>query len=134
MENFTLSSMLFKEIKSQEIKDGFPKLYREDTRYYSILKGGEKAGIYGIIDRENSISETFMTVFEGYKYKVINRDTIFYMMNQPFFLGFKNVWTWTRWQSWIKLLRKFENEGVELQLLPPSWDDDFTKIWFRKRK
>ena len=40
----------FIEIDPQEIKDGFPKLYREDARYYSILKDGEKAGIYGIID------------------------------------------------------------------------------------
>ena len=123
----------FIAIDPQEIKERFPKLYREDAQYYSILKGGEKAGAYGIIDRGYSIAETFMTVFEGYKYKVINKNSIFYMMNQPFFLGFKEVWTWTRWQSWIKLLQRFENEGVEPQLLPPSWDDDFTKIWFRKR-
>lgn len=123
----------FKAIDPQEIKEGFPKLYREDTQYYSILKNGETSGIYGIIDRGNSIAETFMTVFEGYKYLVINKNSLFYMMSQPFSLGFKDIWTWTRWQSWIKLLQRFENEGVNPQLMPPSWDDDFTKIWFRKR-
>jgi hypothetical protein len=58
----------FKSIDSQEIKERFPKLYREDAQYYSILKNGTNAGIYGIIDRGYSIAETFMTVFEGYKY------------------------------------------------------------------
>lgn len=125
----------FKEIDGQEVKETHPKLFREDILYYSILKDGEKAGFYGIIDRGNSIAETFITVFEDYKYKIINKNSIFYMMNRPFFLGFKDTWTWTRWKSWVKLLKRFEIEGVELQLTPPSWDkNDNTKIWFRKRK
>lgn len=117
----------------REIKDRVPHLFREDAQYFSILKNGEMAGLYGIIDRGNRRAETFMTVFEDYRYKILSRHSLFYMMNQPFFMGFQEVWTWTRWQSWIKLLKRYNAEGVECQLLPPSWDNDITKIWFRKR-
>lgn len=124
----------FKAIDPQEIKERFPKFYREDAQYSSILKNGTNAGIYGIIDRGHSIAETFMTVFEGYRYKIIHKTSIDFMMNHPFSLGFHEVWTWTRWQSWIKLLKRFEFQGVECQLMPPSWDDDWTKVWFRQRR
>jgi hypothetical protein len=123
----------FKAIDLQEIKEDFPHLFRTDTRYFFIMKDAEKAGIYGIIDRGYSRAETLMTVFEGYRYKIINKATIDFMMNHPFSLGFHEVWTWTRLQSWIKLLKRFESCGVEPQLLPPSWDNDLTKIWFRQK-
>jgi hypothetical protein len=123
----------FKPIERQEIQHTFPHLYRQDAQYEVLLKKGERAGLYGMIDRGRQRAEVFVTVFDGYKYKVLQKSSLFYMIHRPLFIGFNEVWTWTRWQSWIKLLRKFEKEGVEPQLLPPFWDNDITKIWFRKR-
>ena len=40
----------FIAIDPQEIKEDFPKLYREDAQYSSILKDDEKTGVYGIIN------------------------------------------------------------------------------------
>lgn len=126
-----MTDICFKSVDPQEIKESFPDYFWENAIYFMIQNDGEDAGLYGIIPRGNKTGDAFLTVFESYSYKLINKKTLNELFNHPFSLGFTEVWTWTRLQSWIKLLKRIE--GVEFQLIPPSWDNDFTKIWFRKR-
>lgn len=120
------------EIKQHEIKRDFPHLFHKDAQYFSIVKNEDNCGIYGIIDREDNVAETFMTIFKQYRYLILNKGSIDLFMNYPFSHGFKEVWTWTAWKSWIKLLKRFSAEGVEFQSIPPHWDNDLSKTWFRK--
>lgn len=126
-----MTTIHFKAIDPQEIKERFSDYFWEKTTYFLIQSDGEEAALYGIIHRGNKTGDAFLTVFERHRYKLLNKKTLNDLFNHPFSLGFTEVWTWTRLQSWIKLLKRIE--GVEFRLIPPSWDNDFTKIWFRKR-
>lgn len=120
----------FERACSDEIKHTYPSLFREDALYFFIVKSDEIAGLYGIIDRKNGHSEVFMTIFEKYRFKIINKSTLDLIINTPFKLGFTQVWSWTRLPSWRRLLQRLKN--VE-SAFPPSWDaEDTTKNWFRK--
>lgn len=120
----------FEPACSEEIKYTYPSLFREDALYFYIVKNSEIAGLYSIIDREVGNAEVFMTIFEKYRFKIINKSTLDMIINTPFELGFTQVWSWTRLASWIRLLQRLEN--IE-SIAPPFWDaEDTTKIWFRK--
>ena len=122
----------FQPASSQEIKRTYPYLFREDTLYFYIVKNDNIAGIYGIIDRKIGCAEVFLTVFEQYRFKVINKSTIDLIVNTPFNFGFTQVWSWTRHRSWIKVLQRLKDID---QIAPPSWDlKDATKNWFKREK
>lgn len=120
----------FKLACSEDIKHRYSHLYREDSLYYFIVKKDEIAGLYGIIDRKNSHAEVFMTIFEKYRFKIINKATLDLIINTPFKLGFTQVWSWTRLASWRRLLQRLKD--IE-SAASPSWDaEDITKSWFKK--
>jgi len=120
----------FHEISSLETKQSFPDFWDENGKFFIIERDGEEAGLYAITDCDLGRAEVFLTVFPKFRFNIINKSTINFMMNKPFSYGFTEVWTWTTWKSWIKLMERLD--GVERQEHGPSWSQDTNKTWFKR--
>lgn len=118
------------KINNNDIKY-LPFIIENGILYYFIIKKGIKVGIYCIMKITDEICEIALEIFEKSRYKVISRQTICFLIDFPFSLGFKKVITWTQMDSWIKLLNKFKYYGIN-RIENPSHDLDNEKIWFGK--
>ena len=122
--------VVFKELIYNDVETRFPELVFFNTQYFIIERDGEEGGLYAITDCDLGRAEVFLTVFPKFRFKIINKSTINFMMNKPFSYGFTEVWTWTTWKSWIKLMERLD--GVERQEHGPSWSQDTNKTWFKR--
>lgn len=120
------------EIDVSYIKDFFPHLYHAETKYFSIVKNENHTGIYGIVDRKKGKCEVFLTIFKNFRNKTLNKYLIHDMIVKPIQYGYREIWTWTKLRSWQILLEHFSKEGVNKSNLPP-WDQDSSKIWYKKK-
>ena len=102
--------------------------FEEGVIYFYLLKKGQTVGTYLLKDRGNQIAEVSMTLFPSYHYhQVLNRKTLQELIAYPQALGFKKLLTWTTWDSWKKLLKRFFKE-----VPAPDWDQDPRKTWLQK--
>jgi hypothetical protein len=121
----------FHEISVTEIKDKYPSYFHKQARYFNILKSNNNIGYYGVISYNDKICEAFL-MFKSFKGKVLSRDFFIFLFEHLSSLGYKEVYTWTKWDRLIKLFSHFEKFGV-CKTACPAWDTDPTKTWYIKR-
>lgn len=133
-------TFLFISAAPKDIQRLYPKLFVEGALYFYLMKNDAPSALYGIMDRGNGKAELFMTLFKKDRFcmfsknqLILNRKAIKEMIKKPFLLGFNEVWTWTRFQSWKRILKHFQNDGVVCGVFP-EWDDDQSKMWFKRVK
>jgi len=69
---------------------------------------------------------------KSFSRKVLTKEFFINLFSHAFSLGFKELYTWTRWDRLIKLFEHFTGYGIE-KTSPPVWDNDLTKCWYIKR-
>lgn len=106
-------------------------IMEKGIEYFFIIKNGIRAGIYAVIKITDDMCEVALTIFKKSRYKVISRNSICFLIDFPFSLGFKKVITWSKMNTWINLLNKFEYYGI-YKIDNPAYDLDSNKIWFGK--
>jgi hypothetical protein len=148
----------FVEINKEEIRKTYPASFHEKARYFKAMRNGQALCFYGIIDQTDDQTclnhesldacEAFllMGTFQG---RVLSKGFFLSLFHHLFSLGYRQVWTWTKWERLIKLLTRFEKLGIEQAQCPP-WDTEpvaplptvgllpkvgphHTKTWFIKR-
>jgi hypothetical protein len=153
MDIFREPTIGFVETNKEEIKEIYPSSFHEKARYFKATRNGKTLCFYGIINRTDDQArlnqagldtcEAFlmMGTFQG---RVLSKGFFFSLFNHLFSLGYREIWTWTKWDRLIKLLARFEKLGIE-QAQCPTWDKGptvgslskvdlrQTKTWFIKR-
>jgi hypothetical protein len=138
----------FVEINKEEIRKTYPASFHEKARYFKAMRNGQALCFYGIIDQTDDQArldacEAFlmMGTFQG---RVLSKGFFLSLFRHLFFLGYREIWTWTKWDRLIKLFARFEKLGIEQAECPP-WDTGSkaaslanvdprqTKTWFIKR-
>ena len=120
-----------KKISAQELTElHIP--FEEGVLYFYLLKKGHPVGTYFLKDRGNQTVEVSMSLLPSYHYhQVLNREALEFLSTFPKTLGFKKLLTWTTWDSWRKLLKRFFKE-----VPAPAWDTDLgqdpAKTWLQK--
>jgi len=128
----------FVEVSAFEIRKNHPSYFHEQTRYFKAVKDGKALYLYGVISRTEQAGEAFlmMKTFNG---KVLSKGFFVALFAHVFSLGYREVWTWTKWDRLIKLFARFERFGIKKTGSPP-WDNNSpTKtskvdpLWFIKK-
>jgi hypothetical protein len=139
----------FIEVNKEEIRKTYPAYYHEQARYFKAKKKGQTLCFYGIIHRTKVSCEAFlmMGTFQG---RVLSKGFFLALFHHLFSLGYREIWTWTKWDRLIRLLARFEKLGIQEAECPP-WDIEAkvaplprvgslsqvdrcqTKTWFIKR-
>ena len=126
-----------------EIREKYRHYYHEKARYFRIARNAIPVGYYGIIPYDDKTCEAFL-MFKSFQGKVLSRDFFIALFNHSFSLGYKEIYTWTKWDRLIKLFGHFKKFGIEPTNCPP-WDKDWldptkaggdpceTKTWFVRR-
>lgn len=133
MDHQNINECTFIPINSKYVKEHIPYFFRSNSDYYAIIKNRKYIGLYGIMDQGKGICEGFITVFSEFRFKTFSRKVLEALFNFPLSIGYKEVWTSTTWDSWRKIFKRFEKNGIEYQLEPPIWNNSSQKSWFRKR-
>jgi len=123
--------MIFKEIESSEIKKSYASYFHEKARYFAINKRNDFLCYYGIIDITDEIGEAFL-MFKSFNSKVLSKEFFLSLFDHLTKLGYKEIYTWTKWDKLIKLFSHFNRFGIE-KVNYPEWDKDPSKTWFLKR-
>lgn len=98
--------------------------------FFCIEKNNIESGLIALEDIGDKSAEISLTIFKEYRYKILFKNSLSYIINFPFSLGYDRVITWTKLKSWVKLLSSFSDEGVKK--LDVKLDEDIDKIWFEK--
>jgi hypothetical protein len=121
----------FVAVSALQIREHYPSYSHEKGRYFKAIKDGKTLCLYGIISRNETTGEAFlmMQTFQG---KVLSKEFFMALFDHAFSLGYKEVWTWTKWDRLIKLFARFEGLGIT-KTDSPFWDETPFKTWFIKR-
>jgi hypothetical protein len=138
----------FIEVNKDEIRKIYPSYFHEQARYFKVMRNGQALCFYGIIDQTDDQArldacEAFlmMGTFQG---RVLSKGFFLSLFRHLFSLGYKEIWTWTKWDRLINLLARFEKLGIQQAEYPP-WDTEAkigplpnvgprqAKTWFIKR-
>lgn len=111
--------------------DEMPFIVEKDMDYFLIVKNYAEVGIYTIKKIKDRVCEIGWAIFKKYRHKVLSRQAICFLIDFPFLLGFSKVIGWTKIDTFIKLLKRFEYFGIFL-INSPNYDHDSFKIWFQK--
>lgn len=103
---------------------------RYPIKFFCIEKNNVESGLIALEDIGNKSAEISLTIFKEYRHKILFKNSLSYIINFPFSLGYNRVITWTKLKSWVKLLSSFYDEGVKK--LDVKLDEDIDKIWFEK--
>jgi hypothetical protein len=116
-----------KEIPLQDLSS-LNLSYEDDVLYFYLLKNGQAVGTYLLKARGDQTAEVSLTLLPSYHYhQVLNRTALKALIAFPQTLGFKKLLTWTTWDSWKKLLKRFFKE-----VPAPAWDLDVDKTWLQQ--
>lgn len=110
-------------------KSRCPDVESSSDMYFLIMKDQEEVGLYVLSRHKNNTCEIHLELKEDKKYKVLTKNTILYMLNFPFSLGFKAVVFWTEIKSFVRLLKSFKKYG--LNNIEKEFQDG--KTWFYKQ-
>ena len=121
----------FLEFDKQKIKELYSSYFHEDATYYQAFRNESPICLYGIIDRHDGKGEAFL-MLKSFSGKVFTKEFFSELFNHTFSLGFKELYTWTKWDRLISVFEHFIKCGIE-KTSPPPWDNDETKCWFIKR-
>lgn len=121
----------FQEIDKSEIKDKYPTYFHEKARYFNITKNNNNIGYYGIISYSNKVCEAFL-MFKSFKGKVLSKGFFVSLFSHLFSLGYKEIYTWTKWDKLIRLFDHFSQFGI-CKTGCPEWDKDPTKTWYIRK-
>ena len=95
--------------------------------YFHFIKNDTKAGYLCVQDFAkdygDGVCNVYLRILPEYRGKVFNRNSLTFIINFPFTLGFQEVWTNTKWKSWARILTKF---GFK------EFFSDNGVMWFRK--
>ena len=127
----------FVEVSPHEIIKSYPSYFHEKARYFKAIKvdgrlpDDKPLCFYGIISRTEHAGEAFlmMKTFNG---KVLSKGFFVSLFHHVFSLGYKEIYTWTKWNRLIELFRRFKRFGIEETGCPP-WDKDASKTWFIRK-
>lgn len=123
----------FKYLSPDIVERDFDDYHHPDARYWSLMKNDQRVGLFGMIDRGEKRAEIFLYVFEEFHHRVLSKSLIRKMLEMPFLLGFTELLTFTTWESWCNLLKRFEREGLHRISVRPPWCDSSENVWFRKK-
>jgi len=123
--------MIFKEIDKLKIQKAYMPYYHDHARYYLIKKNNEISCYYGIIDRSDEIGEAFF-ICSSFNNKILSAGFILSLFDHSFNLGYKELYTWSKWDRLIKFCSYLKKYGIE-KASNPEWDNDPSKLWFKKR-
>ena len=123
--------MTFEEVDLSEIVNRYPSYAHDKARYFKITKDNKILCFYGIIVHADEIGEAFlmMKTFQG---KVLTKEFFVGLFRHAFSLGYKEIYTWTKWHKLIRLFDRFRKFGIA-QTDCPTWDLDNRQVWFLKR-
>ena len=124
--------MTFEEVGMSGIMNSYPSYVHEQARYFKAIRNGKTLCFYGIIAHTDEVCEAFlmMKTFNG---RVLSKGFFVCLFAHAFSLGYREVWTWTKWDRLIKLFTRFERFGIKKTGSPP-WDNNSpTKTWFLKK-
>jgi len=118
----------FAEVSPVYVREAWPSYFHERARYFRIMKGGKPLCFYGVITRASDVGEAFLMIktFQG---KVLSKEFFMALFAHAGSLGYKELWTWTKWDRLINLFRRFRRLGIEEAGCPP-WDKGVRKTWF----
>jgi hypothetical protein len=129
----------FVEVGALQIREHYPSYFHEKACYFKAMKDGKTLCLYGIISRSETTGEAFLMMktfngIEGRPPKVLSKGFFVSLFAHVFSLGYKEIYTWTKWERLKKLFCHFKRFGIETTSCPP-WgkDSDPTKTWFIKR-
>ncbi len=123
--------MIFKEIDSSEIKKSYASYFHEKARYFMINKNTDVLCYYGIIDITDEIGETFF-ICNSFNGKILSKGFILSLFDHACNLGYKELYTWSKWDRLINFCSYLKKYGIEKTSIP-EWDKDASKSWFVKR-
>jgi hypothetical protein len=120
----------FHEVDKSEIKDKYSSYFHKDGRYFKAVKNNNTMCFYGVIGYTENECEAFLMI-NTFKEKVLSKEFFICFFKHLDSIGFKKIYTWTVWEKWRRIFRRF---GIE-QTNPPIWenDNDAKKTWFMKR-
>jgi len=135
--------ILFEEVDQSVIVNHYPSYVHGKARYFKIIKNNRTLCFYGVIAHTQETGEgrppgeafLMMKTFQG---KVLSREFFEALFAHADSLGYKEIWTWTKWEKLAKLFRHFKRFGIETTGCPP-WDNKSkldprqTKTWFIKK-
>ena len=123
--------ILFEEIDQSIIVNTYPSYAHHKARYFKITKDNKILCFYGIIAHTDEIGEAFLMMKTCHG-KVLTKEFFVGLFHHAFSLGYKEIYTWTKWHKLIRLFERFRKFGI-IQTECPPWDADETKVWFLKR-
>jgi len=121
----------FVEVGALQIREHYPSYFHEKARYFKAIKNGKTLCLYGIISWSETTGEAFL-MMRTFKGKVLSKEFFMALFAHAFSLGYKEVWTWTRWDRLIKLFARFGVLGIT-KTDSPFWDETPLKTWFVKK-
>ena len=110
--------MAFEEIGKAEVSKNYPAYFHEDARYFKVINNHKTLCLYGVISRTGKTGEAFL-MLQSFQGKVLSRDFFIALFNHTFSLGYKEIYTWTKWDRLIKLFGHFKKFGIEETNCPP---------------
>lgn len=121
----------FEEIDKSQIYSSHNQHYDDNARYFNVIKNNKLLCIYGVVTRNNNKGEAFW-ILDSFNGKVLTKSFFNSLFKHAFYLGYKELYTWTRCERLKSLFEHFKKFGIE-KTDCPSWDTDETKTWFIKR-
>jgi polyhydroxyalkanoate synthesis regulator protein len=106
----------------------------DNAIYFMIKRDNDLVGFSGLRMIEKDKGLFFIFIFKKYRNMAIGIDFLTQLIDFYGTLDIPLIYIDTKWKSWVKVLERFKDRGIEkLDKSPFNFDDDKNKTWFLKR-